>query len=488
MRQVLTESLLLVGLGGLLGLLLANWAAQMLAAFFATGQNHIALDLHFDLRVLAFTAGISLLTGLLFGLAPAFRATQMNPGPALKEQGRGLAGGRQHLSLSRLLVVSQVALSLVLLIGAGLFVRSLRNLKNLDAGFRPDGVLTMRVKPNEAVYAVARRPGLWSEVLDRVTRVPGVGSASLSTLSPLSGMERGVLIEVPGYVPRSERDAAISLNHVTASYFETMGIPVLLGRAFKDGDIQTAPRVALLNETAARFYFGSRNPIGASVRFSYRPNTPPYQIIGVVQDSRHNSLREEVPRLIYLPVFQGLDRLASLTVAIRTAGDPTALASAVAAQIRSSGPDILITDVITLARQVDQTLLEERLVSTLAGFFGLLALLLASIGLYGAMSYSAVSRTNEIGIRMALGASRTGVVWLVLRDTILMIAAGMAIGIPAAIGGAGYIRSQLFGLKPADAIPLVFASLLLTAVAVLAGYLPALRASRVDPMAALRYE
>jgi ABC-type antimicrobial peptide transport system permease subunit len=246
--------------------------------------------------------------------------------------------------------------------------------------------------------------------------------------------------------------------------------------------------VALLNETAARFYFGSRNPIGASVRFSYRPNTPPYQIIGVVQDSRHNSLREEVPRLIYLPVFQGLDRLASLTVAIRTAGDPTALASAVAAQIRSSGPDILITDVITLARQVDQTLLEERLVSTLAGFFGLLALLLASIGLYGAMSYSAVSRTNEIGIRMALGASRTGVVWLVLRDTILMIAAGMAIGIPAAIGGARYIQSQLFGLKPADAITLVFASLLLTAVAVLAGYLPALRASRVDPMAALRYE
>ena len=488
MRQVLTESLLLVGLGGLLGLLFANWAGQMLVAFFATGRNHIALDLHFDLRVLAFTAGVSLLTGLLFGLAPAFRATHTNPGPALKEQGRGLAGARQRLSLSKLLVVAQVALSLMLLIGAGLLVRSLRNLKNLDAGFRPDGVLTMRVQPNEAVYTAARRPSLWIDILDRAGRVPGVRSASLSVLSPLSGMERGVLIDVPGYVPRSPRDTAISLNQVTAAYFETMGIPVLLGRAFTDSDVQTAPRVALLNETAARFYFGGRNPIGASVRFRFRPNTPPYQIIGVVKDSRHNSLREEVPRLIYLPVFQALDSLASLTLSVRTAGDPTALASAVSAQIRSAGPDILITDVITLARQVDQTLLEERLVSTLAGVFGLLALLLASIGLYGTMSYSVARRTNEIGIRMALGASRTGVVWMVLRDTILMIAAGMAIGIPAAIGGARYIQSQLFGLKPADAITLMFASLLLATVAVLAGYLPAHRASRVDPMAALRYE
>ena len=488
MRQVLTESLLLVGLGGLLGLLFANWAGQMLVAYFATGQNHIALDLHFDLRVMGFTAGISLLTGLLFGLAPALRSTRVDPGPALKEQGRGLAGGRPRLSLSKLLVVSQVALSLVLLIGAGLFVRSLRNLKNLDAGFRPDGVLTMRVKPNEAVYTAARRPILWSEVLDRASRVPGVRSASLSVLSPLSGRERGVLIEVPGYVQGSQRDTAVSLNQVTPGYFETMGIPVLLGRAFTAGDVQAAPRVALLNETAARFYFGGRNPVGVSVRFPFRKNTSAYQIIGVVKDSRHNSLREDVPRLIYLPVFQALDSLASLTLAIRGAGDATALAAAVSAQIRSAGPDILITDVITLARQVDQTLLEERLVSTLAGFFGMLALLLASIGLYGTMSYSVLRRTNEIGIRMALGASRTGVVWLVLRDTLLMIAAGMAIGIPAAIGGARYIQSQLFGLQPADAITLVFASLLLTAVAVLAGYLPAHRAARVDPMAALHYE
>jgi predicted permease len=488
MRQMLTESLLLVSLGSLLGLLFAHWAGQMLAAFFATGQNRIALDLHFDLRVMGFTAGISLLTGLLFGVAPALRSTQVNPGPALKEQSRGLVGGRQRLSLSKLLVVSQVALSLMLLIGAGLFVRSLRNLKNLDAGFRPDGVLTMRVKPNEAVYTVARRSSLWSEILERTSRVPGVRSASLSALSPLSGRERGVLIEVPGYVPRSQRDTAISLNQVTPGYFETMGIPVLLGRAFTAGDVQTAPRVALLNETAARFYFGGRNPVGVSVRFPFRKNTSTYQIIGVVKDSRHNSLREEVPRLIYLPVFQALDSLASLTLSIRSADDSTALASAVSAEIRSSGPDILITDVITLARQVDQTLLEERLVSTLAGFFGLLALLLASIGLYGTMSYSVVRRTNEIGIRMALGASRGGVVWLVLRDTLLMIAAGMAIGIPAAIGGARYIQSQLFGLQPADAITLVFASLLLTAVAVLAGYLPAHRAARVDPMAALHYE
>ena len=489
MRQVITESLLLVTLGGLLGLLFANWADQVLAAFFATGQNHLALDFHFDRRVLAFTAGVSLLTGLLFGLAPALRATRTSPGASLKEQGRGLAGSRHSWSLSRLLVVSQVALSLVLLIGAGLFVRSLRNLKNLDAGFRPDGVLTMRLHPDEAAYTQARRFSLWSDILNRLHRIPGVRSASLSALSPLNGMERGVLIEVPGYVGRSERDAAISLNQVTAGYFETMGIPVLLGRGFSDRDAQGAPRVALLNETAARFYFGSRNPVGTVIRFPFRPKTSPsYEIVGVVKDSRHSNLRDAVPRLIYLPVFQAIDDLANVTLAIRAAGDPTSLSSAVSAQVRAAGPDILITDVITMTRQVDQTLLEERLVSTLAGFFGLLALLLASIGLYGTMSYSVARRTNEIGVRMALGASRGGVVWLVLRDTLAMIAAGMAIGIPTAIAGGRYIQSQLFGLKPADAVTLVLASFLLSGVAVLAGYLPARRAARVDPMTALRYE
>jgi predicted permease len=232
MRQVLTESLLLVGIGSLLGLLLASWAGRLLVAFFAAGQHPISVDLRFDAHVLGFTAGASILTGLLFGLAPALRATRTTLAPALKQQGRGLVGLRSRVPLARLLVVSQVALSLVLLIGAGLFVRSLWNLRNLDAGFRPEGVLTLQLKPDQKVYNAVRLPGLWDEILDRAERIPGVRSASLSLMVPLNGMDRGVLVEAPGFTSPSLEDAAVHLNHVTPGYFETMGIPVVLGRAF----------------------------------------------------------------------------------------------------------------------------------------------------------------------------------------------------------------------------------------------------------------
>ena len=487
-RQMLTESLLLIGLGGLPGLLLARWSGALLVTFFATGRRQIFLDLRLDGRLLLFTLGLGLLTGVIFGLAPALRATRVDPGTGLKENAAAAAGDRGGRRLGKLLVVTQTALSLVLLVGAGLFLRSLQNLRGLDPGFRPHGVLTLRLDLGARDYQRAQQIGFWREALARARALPGVDSASLSALSPLDGRDRGVMIDVPGFTPVAERDKAVSLNHVSPEYFATMGIAVRHGRPFGEQDHESAPKVALLTETAARFYFGDRDPVGARIRLSRPRSLPAVEVVGVVNDARYRGLREQAPRLLYLPLPQSIDPAARLTLALRTPGDPAALVKLAREEMRALGADILVTDVITLEDQVNQTLLQERLVSLLSGVFGLLALLLACVGLYGVMSYDVARRRHEIGIRLALGAGRGDVMRLVLRESMLLVAIGVGVGLAAALATTRVIASLLYGLAPADALTIISAALLMAAVAAAAAYLPARRASRVDPVKALRPE
>ncbi len=492
-RQSLTESLWLFALSGLLGLVFARWGSSFLASFFAAGQGRLFVNLSLDYRVLLFTAGVALFTGLIFGLAPALQATRVDPNHALKDGASTSARARSRFGKS--LVVAQVALSLPLLVGAGLFLRTLHNLRNVDAGFRPESVLTIRVQPVGAVYSSERLVSLWKDMTARVERLPGVRSVSLSSHSPLDGNLRSDLIEVSGFTPRTVQDKLIRINQVSPGYLQTFGIVLKQGRGFTDADSENAPRVALLNEAAARFYFGDRNPLGAQAQFGYNPQReqppPPYEIVGVVQDARAQNLREPDTRLIYLPVAQARDRLRALTLAARVAGRPADLTNAISQELRGlqvTGGDILLTNITTLNDLVDQSLLQERLVATLSLFFGLLALLLACIGLYGVMSYDVARRTHEIGIRMALGASAQQVVRLVLRQTLLWVALGVAIGLGAALLATRWAESLLFGLKPNDPLTIGLAALVLLTVAAIAGYLPARRAARVDPLVALRQE
>ncbi len=486
-RQSLTESLLLVGLGGLLGLLFARWGSAFLVSFFATGRERFFVNLPLDYRVLLFTAGVALLTGLIFGLVPALQATRVDPNRSLKDGASTSTRTRSRFGKS--LVVAQVALSLPLLVGAGLFLRTLHNLRNIDAGFRPEGVLTMRVQPVGETYQGARLTDLWKDVTARVERLPGVRSVSLSSLSPLDGNNRGILVEVPGFTPRTVQDKQIRMNQVSPGYFQTFGIGLKQGRSFTAADNENAPKVALLNEAAARFYFGDRNPLGAQITTSNHPpgeQPPLYEIVGVVSDIRAQNLREPDARTMYLPTAQAHNPLGSLMLAVRAESGLSELTRTVQGELRAVGPDILFTNVATLGERVYQSLLQERLVATLSLFFGLLALLLASIGLYGVMSYDVARRTHEIGIRMALGASAPRVVRLILRQTLVWVALGIVIGLGAALATSRWAESLLFGLGPNDMLTIGLAPLVLLAVAALAGYLPARRAARVDPLVALR--
>jgi predicted permease len=387
------------------------------------------------------------------------------------------------------MVVTQVALSMVLLAGAGLFIRTLQQLQSVDLGFAREGILTMEMSPERQALGSAQWLAAEAEMLDRVRQIPGVRSASWATMNPMGGRDRGARLEVPGFAERAPRDSDVHMAVVSPGYFETFRVPLLLGRAFTDRDGSTAPKVAIVNEAAARFYFGDAVPLGRKVRFTNYPALDAiYEIVGVVKDFRHDSLREQVSRFIFLPIPQSVERINRMSLAVRCSGDAAGYTALVARELRGVRPALVLTNVATVEQQIEDSLRREHLISALATAFGVLALALACIGLYGTLSYAVTRRTSEIGIRMALGATSGSMIWLVLQEAVMLASAGVLLGMPAVMAVSRLSRALLFGLSAFDVPTLAGAFFVMLVAAAVAGFVPARRAGRLDPISALRSE
>jgi predicted permease len=485
-RQLLTESVLLSVLGGALGLLFAVWARDGIIFLGTRAGAAPAIPAAWNWRVLGFTAGISILNALLFGIVPALRASRLEFAEALKSGRTGRAAGR--LPLARVLVAAQVALSLALLVGAGLFLGTFRNLDRIDLGFARDRALMVTVDPSLAGFKGSAAQEIYRQILERAGRVHGVRSVGFMESRLMSGRIQMGSVFVPGYIPRKGEDARnlwVISNEVTPAFFANAGMHLAAGRDFTDRDTAAAPPVAVINETMAQHFFGARNPIGE--RVAWDPNEPPMTIVAVVRDFKIFGVRAGRQDVIFTPSLQSKPA-ASATLLVRTEGDPLRVAPDIRAAIRAVDGRIPQFDVMTMDTQVENSLSQERLLAVLATVFGGLALALAAIGLYGVLSYGVTQRTGEIGLRMALGAERGRILRLILGETARLVAIGIGAGIAIAWIGARAVEKMLYGVKPADAWSLGSAVAILATVALLAGFLPARRASRVQPMVALRHE
>jgi predicted permease len=483
-RRILVESLVLSALGGAAGLALSGFVGEALLRLLPFEQASRTFQASPDARVLAFTLAVSLLTGLAFGLVPAAQATRPLPASALKEEGSA-SSGAGHVRFRKGLVVAQVALSLLLLVGAGLFARSLYNLRTLDPGFETGKLLSLAVQPDLNGYSAEASRQLFRRLQERFLAEPGVAAASLATSPLMTDSRMQFTVQVDGYERKEDENTNLFANRVGPGYFRTMGIPVLAGREFDERDGVGAPKVALMNETAARYFFKAESPIGR--RFGLGGQSREFEIVGLVKDGKAYSLRDAPERFFYLPVLQD-ENPSDATFYVRARGATDALARRLREVVREVDASLPVYGMSTMERTVDESLFFERMIAALSTAFGLLATVLAALGLYAVMSYAVLRRTREIGIRMALGAERGRVLWLVLREVAILAAVGVALGLPSALGLARLVSSQLYGLSPADPPTLALATLVLAAVAFLAGYLPASRATRVDPLTALRYE
>lgn len=491
-RQLLVESLLLSAAGAALGVLFARWGTRLLVRSISNvmdgGYTDVFLDLTPDLRVLGFTLGVAILTGLLFGIAPAWRASAVQPLAAMKANSRRVIEG-SRFGLGKVLVMAQMALSLSLVAGAGLLLSTFWNLALLHPGFDPAGILLTDVDLRNSNYSPERKAAAFQEMLTKLRVIPGIQSASISDITPICGCEADMEVEIAGFAVQSREDATIEFNRVSDRYFETLGTRMVAGRDFDSRDTRTSPRVAIINQTMARKYFGARNPVGQAFRIR-EANTlgDPIEIIGIVKDSKYGSLRDDIRPTASIEWSQKSKPGPRASFELRAArGAPAAVIAAVKAAIGEVDPNASL-EFSTLANKVHDSLARERLLATLSGFFGALALLLAAIGLYGVMSYNVAPRRNEIGIRLALGAEQARVLRMVLGEVSILIVIGITAGLGVALATTRFVSSFLYGLPPNDPLNLFLAAAVLTGVALVAGYLPARRASRLDPMTALREE
>lgn len=486
--QLLIESLMLSLAGGVAGLLLAVWIDNTLVSFLPTGTEPLAISATPDWRILGFNLGISLLTGLVFGLIPALQATRPNLAPTLKDQ-VGSVTGTASIGLRKSLVVAQVTLSLLLLIGAGLFIRSLKNLKSLDPGFKTQNLLTFAIDPPLNGYKPERSREILRQIYESLNALPGVESASLAVVPVMEGNEWDSSVTVDSYQAKATEGLDPHMNFVSPGYFKSMDVPILQGRDFRPSDQgKDAPKVCMINERFAKKYFPEGRALGHRIGMGSDPGTKTdIEVVGVFGDMKYEGMRDEVPIEMVRP-YEQLSFTLGMSTYLRTARDPEQMFSAARRAVQQVDATLPVVDMKTLEKQVDNSLVTERLVATLSSAFGVLATLLASIGLYGVMAYTVARRTREIGIRMALGAATGNVVWLVMKEVLILVGIGIVLGLGASWGLTRYVQKELYGIQPNDLTTIILATIGIACVALAAGYVPARRATRVDPIRALRWE
>ncbi len=494
-RQLLVESMLLAAVGAAAGIGLATWTVHLLLGLMPSGGNFSSVP---DARILAFTIIVTALTGLLFGLVPALQATRPNLFETLKDQAGAVTGGAGHVRLRQALVVTQIALSLLLLIGAGLFINSLRNLKNLAPGFRTTKLISFSVDPSLNGYKNERAKAFYRQVTDGIRALPGVESAALSGIRLIDDNDWENTVSVEGYASKPDEDMNPYMNEISPGFFQTMGIPILMGRDFSEQDnhrIQhdsdpkdTVPTVAIVNENFARKFFGERPALGHRVGYGGDPGThTDMEIIGVAGNTKYNHMRDDMGIQMYVP-FLADKSPGGMVAYVRTTAPPSQMFNLIQGEVRKADPNVPVYTMRTMEEQVDLALLTERLVAGLSAVFGVLATLLAVIGLYGVMAYTLSRRTKEVGIRMALGASQNDVVWLVMSEVLVLFGVGVVVALPSALALSGLVRAQVYGITPQDPLTMAAATAILLIVAAAAGFIPARRAARIDPMRALRWE